>query len=299
MTIRITCENCQSVLKIRDELAGTSAKCPKCKTAFSIPAAEVTLDDFIDIPREVTPPVDFFSDEEFDPEAALTHGGPLSPASGSAVAEAPRPSVAELMRQHEADMAKKKGRYRKPEKMAESAPAAARVMTVGTASEALTRTYDQKRGKAAEPRLTREEQRALEEKEAIKGFAIRGLSGLLAILIGGYFLQAWFFAPVLPDLGYVSGVVTQNNAPLAGVEVRFEPAKSDGGLELEIATPSSGFTNADGEYTLMFNPTNEGVIPGTCNVSIILPSGVSFVLPEAEQRKEVKASESHTYNFNL
>lgn len=42
MTIRITCAECASVLKIKDELAGTSAKCPKCKTPFVIPA--ITLE---------------------------------------------------------------------------------------------------------------------------------------------------------------------------------------------------------------------------------------------------------------
>lgn len=38
MTIRFTCSECGSVLKIKDELAGTSAKCPKCKTKFVIPS---------------------------------------------------------------------------------------------------------------------------------------------------------------------------------------------------------------------------------------------------------------------
>lgn len=37
MTIRFTCSECSSVLKIKDELAGTSAKCPKCKTKFVVP----------------------------------------------------------------------------------------------------------------------------------------------------------------------------------------------------------------------------------------------------------------------
>lgn len=37
MTIRFTCSECGSVLKIKDELAGTPAKCPKCKTKFVVP----------------------------------------------------------------------------------------------------------------------------------------------------------------------------------------------------------------------------------------------------------------------
>ena len=37
MTIRYTCDKCESVLKIKDELAGTDGKCPKCKTRFVVP----------------------------------------------------------------------------------------------------------------------------------------------------------------------------------------------------------------------------------------------------------------------
>ena len=40
MTIRFTCAECASILKIKDELAGTGAKCPKCKTKFIVPSPE-------------------------------------------------------------------------------------------------------------------------------------------------------------------------------------------------------------------------------------------------------------------
>ena len=41
MTIRYVCAECASVLKIKDELAGTGARCPKCKTKFVVPGADV------------------------------------------------------------------------------------------------------------------------------------------------------------------------------------------------------------------------------------------------------------------
>ncbi len=44
MTIRYQCDSCGSKLNIRDELAGTAGKCPKCKTAFAVPAADATAD---------------------------------------------------------------------------------------------------------------------------------------------------------------------------------------------------------------------------------------------------------------
>ena len=40
MTIRYQCTECESVLKIRDDKAGQTARCPKCKTEFVIPEPE-------------------------------------------------------------------------------------------------------------------------------------------------------------------------------------------------------------------------------------------------------------------
>lgn len=44
MTIRYECEQCGSVLKIKDDLAGKPGKCPKCKTAFTVPVSEDAAD---------------------------------------------------------------------------------------------------------------------------------------------------------------------------------------------------------------------------------------------------------------
>ena len=41
MTIRFTCDKCGSVLKIKDALAGTDGKCPKCKTRFIVPEPDL------------------------------------------------------------------------------------------------------------------------------------------------------------------------------------------------------------------------------------------------------------------
>ncbi len=44
MSIRFECEQCGSVLKIKEDLAGKPGKCPKCKTAFTVPASEGAAD---------------------------------------------------------------------------------------------------------------------------------------------------------------------------------------------------------------------------------------------------------------
>jgi hypothetical protein len=41
MSIPVTCPNCQTSLKAPDQAAGRMVKCPKCATAFAVPAAEM------------------------------------------------------------------------------------------------------------------------------------------------------------------------------------------------------------------------------------------------------------------
>ena len=59
MTIRVTCDQCGSVLKIKDELAGTDGKCPKCKTRFVVPSGteEEPEDEAADVPPSPRAPV--------------------------------------------------------------------------------------------------------------------------------------------------------------------------------------------------------------------------------------------------
>ena len=279
MTIRYKCEECDSVLKIRDELAGTDGKCPKCKTAFTVPAAAkkaVTAggppeeadefadldEDPIDMPQEITPKPDFSKIPDSLPEMPAVGGiGATSDPEAPAV---PRPSVAELMREHEETKKKKKKQTEKKKRggLAEAA-AAAEVMTSGTASDALTRAYDQKRGKAGEPPpMTREERREAEQKEAMLDFAKKAGAGLGVLAIFLYFFISWLFGEKLPPLQYVSGVVTLNGAPLTDVEVQFAPVSPPGQPPPENARPSSGYTNSSGEYILMYDVDVEGAIPG-------------------------------------
>lgn len=54
MTIQLPCPNCGARLKVKDEMAGRSGKCPACKTRVAIPAAAPETDDdlLLDDPDE-------------------------------------------------------------------------------------------------------------------------------------------------------------------------------------------------------------------------------------------------------
>lgn len=63
----------------------------------------------------------------------------------------------------------------------------------------------------------------------------------------------------VPDLGTVTGTVTLGGAPLADAQVVFQPTKG---------RPSSGVTDSDGYYELIYNADNNGATVGTHKVSI-------------------------------
>ena len=63
------------------------------------------------------------------------------------------------------------------------------------------------------------------------------------------------------DLATVKGTVTLNGQPLEGAIVEFQPAATGG-------SPSSGQTDADGRYELMYTFDRTGAMPGEHIVSI-------------------------------
>ena len=54
MAIRYECDQCGSVLKIKDDLAGKPGKCPKCKKAFTVPAGEEEADGTGEVAAETS-----------------------------------------------------------------------------------------------------------------------------------------------------------------------------------------------------------------------------------------------------
>lgn len=61
-----------------------------------------------------------------------------------------------------------------------------------------------------------------------------------------------------PDLGLVSGSVTLDGKPLAGIDVLFQPLQG---------RSSSGTTDSQGRYELLFSPVAEGAMVGQHTVS--------------------------------
>lgn len=105
MSIRYECEQCGSVLKIKDDLAGKPGKCPKCKTPFTVPAAEegpassteldvaATSDDSDSHLGDASQRRPSDSGGDFDVDAFLLAGDDSDAKATSRAAKSSRPNV--------------------------------------------------------------------------------------------------------------------------------------------------------------------------------------------------------------
>ncbi len=325
MTIRYTCPGCQSLLRIRDEKAGTDAKCPKCRHAFVVPepdaddgieieeassnppATDLPVDmpgDLpVDMPIELTPEVS--SPEPFDAGSFLTSSpapvsprAAASPATPASSASGRKPSVAELMKDFESSKkSKDRDKGRKP---GDSPRNSSSAETTGSAADALARAYQQKRdSSSAPPPLTREDARSAEARTAqITFLKTRGLPGAAAVLILGY---AWFWYVNReiyegPPLYEVTGTVIQSGKPLPGVNVEFAPAEPDPNQEVLAA---AGITDDQGRFRLRAFDSQYGAPAGPYIVGLINSNGIPINLPEELIRHTVTPDGKNEFQLSF
>jgi hypothetical protein len=111
----------------------------------------------------------------------------------------------------------------------------------------------------------------------------------------------------LPPLGYVSGSVTLDGAPLAGATVYFAPqASNDGASKSADLRPrtSVAVTDDKGNYRMIYLDQTEGVAVGQCRVWIskLNEKGKQLVTGEFNEMnltiREVKRG-SQKYDFAM
>ncbi len=308
MTIRYECHECESVLKIKDEKAGQQGKCPRCKTEFTIPKTSpvsvvtLTVDDMVDLPLEVTPPVviplaSASASDEFDPLGVLNSNS----ADGNRVgADGIKPSVMELMQEHQEKRARDEARRAKREqKTKRHNPLMADIETSGSAADAITRSYDKKRSETSNaPPLTREERRAAEERSALLRFIIKSGSAFVGAVVFAYVLFSFALSDSHPDLVDVTGTITAPNTSFAGYRIQFTPIKATGGPDLK-GGPSSSRIAPDGSFVLIYKPGVGGALPGKHRITLENEFGIELPLPEEFSIREVTEDGENRFELNL
>lgn len=259
MPIRYKCPECGSVLKIKDELAGTEGRCPKCKREFVVPAAndggETSLQAAAD-------------DADFDPVAFLMDDGggkaASHPAPAAAGESSRQPATGEAVAADPARQRPKRSRAPSGESAAESAGAMLGGTASSNAKQLLTRSMEESRVRAAEMPQDPEEP-GVDYSDFIKLLTTRILPGGAAVILvcGALYLLSshWFSSGDLPELAYVSGVVTRGGAPLPDAQVTFMP------LDVR-ASSATGVTDKNGQYTLYYQEGVPGAVVGKNRVFI-------------------------------
>ena len=316
MTIRYTCTGCESVLKIKDEKAGTKGKCPKCKLEFLVPnpdegeeepdVAPVALADSepeesVDMPIELTP--DAPESDDFDPMAVL--GGP-SPSTGrnSSFSDTVRggsgdrkASVADMMKEFES--AKKKDKSRPGTEASRPTVASMSAETTGTAADALSRAYQQKRESASSATRSVKEVKAAEERallvEFVKTRLAPGVLVISAVLYGYYW---WMTREVYtgPPLFAVTGQILKNGAAAPGIRIVFEPifAAPD-----DPRSSAMGSSDVEGKFTLMYTPANSGAPAGEYKVLLTNENGIPVAAASGPLTLTVQTSQPNEFKIDL
>jgi hypothetical protein len=286
MTIRYSCTSCGSVLKIKDELAGTPGKCPKCKSEFTVPqAAEVAAPvAAAKSPPAAAPPAGP-EDEDFDPVAFLmADGGQRTQTAPHAVPPPPaaapkRNPVPPAARRPDADERPPAPRRDAagPTTAAETADAMLRTNASANAKELLTRTMEESRVRAAQMPVEDQGEPRVDYQQLGRDLLFRGapiIVGAIVVVVSAYWLGNYMSGGgrKLPDLARVSGTVTKGGAPLAGASVYFTP------MDVKAKT-AFGMTDENGAYTLIYDEDARGAVVGKnrVEVSLIGPNGRDLI----------------------
>lgn len=316
MTIRYTCSECQSVLKIKDEKAGTNAKCPKCKTPFvvpqpdeddgieveseapPVPAAAAPVDDMVDMPIELTPEVS--ASDDFDPMDVLSSPTSASPSldrrSSAPVAPPSRkPSMAEMMK--DLEVSKKKEAKKSSPDM--SRPAASSLQTAGSAADMLSKAYQQKRDSASAPPKTAKDAKAAEEREMLTEFIKTRALPAIAI-IGCAIVAFWWYSNKPVEIGPprydATGTITKSGAPAKSFTVYFEPIAASATDDRQVY---QGTTDENGYFSLNYSAELTGAAAGDYQVSFADAGGASIPHPNGQLKLTVTTDGPNEFKIDL
>ncbi|MCA9087668.1 MAG: hypothetical protein KDA90_03425 [Planctomycetaceae bacterium] len=315
MTIRYECEGCGSVLKIKDELAGTDGKCPKCKRKFVVPEPDdapkaESKPKAAKAPAAPAPKKAAAADDDFDPADFLMEGndGPSRPSAGLGTPEPSKPTPG----------------GRKP---ISAPPGAARIQrpielpggSGGTnasanAHDLLTKAAEDSRAKSST--MPGEKQGPKYDFSVIKSQLKQGLpyvGGALVVGLLAYWIMDYMMGDrlPLPPLANVTGTVSYDGKPISGVKVILSPitveAKSTSGKDIRLRS-SVGVTDKDGYFHMEYLPGLAGAPLGKVKVFMEpltpTPDVMKKIPPKFLQGsaivevKEVGNTDTFTFNFS-
>lgn len=326
MSIRYKCAECGASMKIKDEKAGTTGHCPKCKTEFIVPApsdAETAENEAPSAAEEkpekrkkkeepqVAEPQ---SEESLEDEYQRILMGEDSPGSGGSRKKAidsdaflsvdpdddeppPRPSrsiPSDSDYSNETPAPKSKAKT--------TAEISASLMR-NTAEPTLKKT-----GKGfGESTSDKGEQRKKLDAQS-RNYYLQQVAGLAVgvLIIGGglyWIMSSMMGSAKYPPLGRVYGVVTLDGKPLPAATITFQPIADSPDANTKVGA-SVGISDAAGKYEMFYVKDVRGAVVGKHFIQVRAQNevGMEAVPPKynanSQLGTEVKAG-SNEYNITL
>ena len=256
MPIRFKCGECGAAMTIKDELAGTSGKCPKCKTAFKVPGGEAQTP----APAEVSEEDAIFGRDFFSMNEPVKRPRYIAPTDDDDDDSEDAPAS--------------------PPKKRIPAPAPPRAEDDNAASSAgalLSKTGKKNRpSDYVEPVPGKVEYDYSEVKYRFTHQVLPLLAVLLiAVPLLYYTVESMFGDKVdLPDLAPLSGTVTLDGKPVAA-RLDIIPVIETADQHHMRTGSSIAQSGPDGKYVAVFNPEHEGAVVGR-NLVRIKAAGFRF-----------------------
>ncbi|MCA9079594.1 MAG: hypothetical protein KDA58_03500 [Planctomycetaceae bacterium] len=319
MTIRYECEECGSVLKIKDELAGTNGKCPKCKHKFVVPPPEgdapapssksgiskksAAASKPAATPKPAAKSAKPKDDDDFDPADFLMEGndGPNRPSAGLGAPEPPKPTPGGRK------PISPPGGAAKIQRPAEATDASA------NAHELLSKNAAESRAKASQ--MPDENTGPKYDFSAVRQQLIDLLpyvGGGIALVVLAFWMANYLMGDPLPlpELVEATGSVMHDGKAMSGVKVILSPVTAEGestsGKQITLRS-ATGVTDENGFFRLEYMPGVMGCPLGKVKVFMepVMPSKtLSDQIPPKYQTggaiveiKETGNTDTLSFNF--
>lgn len=274
MTIRCQCDHCGASLKVKDKLAGTEGKCPKCQEKIFIPdtsdgdSEDVLLSD--DDEKASTPDAPTKSAEEAEEDAIF--GDDFF----SMQEPEPRPRyIAPVITDDDEDDDPPPAKKKKP-KSDESKTGTETESGSGGNAASIASSLLSKTGKRNRPEDFKDPAAPDEvsyDFSEVKYLLLQRILPAAGAAVVVFCLAYWMFSDMmgggreLPELAELTGRVT-NNGDGIEASLRFSPEPGNGGDAGFSGGSSFAFSEPDGSYEAFYDDDIEGLVIGKHQVHI-------------------------------
>lgn len=275
MTISCECDHCGASLKVKDKLAGTEGKCPKCHEKIHIPSSpsDDSEDMLLEDDESPSMPAALKKSVEQEEEEAIFGDDFFSLKEPE-----PRPRYVPPEITDEDEEEEPSPRKKTKPKSSETEIGAEIESGTGANSASIASSLLSKTGKRNRPEDFKDPtdpDKVSYDFSEINYLLLQRILPAVAAATIVFFLAHWMFSDLvgeganLPELAELTGRVTSNGEGVAG-SLRFFPVAGNNADSGFSGSSSFAFAGADGTYQAFYDDDIAGLVIGKHEVEIVV-----------------------------